>query len=163
MSTSLSPVEYLQTEKIHFFFFPNGVFPNGKDTSFFFPGKVPKQRNTFSSLYHVPQLRLSLIRNNVLINFFLSSSFLDRTLSVIHKAEYTTKFSKICLVIVITLLIIGNIFKTHFWVLFFLSLSVIHKAEYTAKFSKIYLVIVITLLIIGNIFEIHYQELSQGW
>src|ERR1051325_628840 len=161
MSTSLSPVEYLQTEKIHFFFFPNGVFPNRKDTFSFFPGKVPKQRNTFSSLYHVPQLRLSLIGNNVLINFFLSSSFLDRTLSVIHKAEYTAKFSKIFLVIVITLLIIGNIFKTHFEICF-RHLFDVHKTEYSTKFSKIYLVIVITLLIIGNIFGIHYQELSQG-
>src|ERR1051325_8398926 len=161
VSTSLSPVEYLQTEKIPFSFSPTEYSQTERIHLPFFPGKVPKQRNTFSSLYHVPQLRLSLIRNNALINFFLSSSFLDRTLSVIHKAEYTTKFSKICLVIVITLLIIGNIFKTHFEICF-RHLFDVHKTEYSTKFSKIYLVIVITLVIIGNIFGIHYQELSQG-
>src|ERR1051325_4717947 len=92
-------------------------------------------------------------RNSLELCFFHCLLFTKLNIQQCSKKSY--------LVIVITLLIIGNIFKTHFEICF-RHLFDVHKTEYSTKFSKIYLVIVITLVIIGNIFGIHYQELSQG-
>src|ERR1051325_9284048 len=88
MSTSLSPVEYLQTEKIHFFsfLFPQRSIPKQKGYIFLFPRQSPQaEKYIFFSLSRSPVEIISRAEQ-CLDWLLLSSSLLDRTLSIINQA-----------------------------------------------------------------------------